>query len=253
MSLIRTTFAWRFVNQISETATPLEFLQFQESITTAAARQGLRYSVAQQMSEQKIRSLMVEAIGRSLQKRPTTLPSVASEVSIEGERWHVILNATSIPHFRVSVVQSEPRSGPGSDYRVNLIRHLAEQDKIDYCIVENDKFHGKTWSLYLHCKIRLLKRLRELFSKSPFRKVSVLPSLDIVFPQLAGSLPQKATLDDHPTEIRAFLDECDQVLTAQIGEREISQYLENCSISLACFLHAQHSFASKIRTLYQTK
>jgi hypothetical protein len=250
MSLIRTSFAWRFVTQISEIATPLEFLQFQEAITIAAARQGLRYSVAQRMSEQKIRGLMVEAIGRSLMRSPTTLPSVASEVSIEGERWHVILNATSIPHFRASVVQSEPRPGPESNYRVSLVRHLVEQDRIDYCIVENDRLHGKTWRLYLHCKIRLLKRLRELFSKSPFRKVSVLLPPDTVFPQLAASLPQKTTLKDDPTAVREFLDECDQILTTQIGERGLNQYLQSCSISLASFLHAQHSTASKIRALF---
>jgi len=65
MCLIRKTLAWLFVNQISETTTPLEFLQFQEAITKEADRQKLRYSVTEPMSEQKIRNLMVETIGRS--------------------------------------------------------------------------------------------------------------------------------------------------------------------------------------------
>ncbi len=250
MSLIRTPLAWRFVNQISETTTPAEFLQFQESITKEAGRQELRYSVIEQLSEQKIRHLMVEAIGRSLQRKAKTLPSVAGEVSIAGERWHIILDATSIPHFRASVVLSEPRAGAEPNYRVDLVRRLVERDETDYGVVENARLYGKTWRLYLHCKIRLLKPLRDLFSQSPFRTLSVLLPPDAVFPQLVSSLPQRTTLNDNPADIRMFLDKCDRVLTTQVGERELSQYLENCSIPLARFLRSQRSAACKMRELF---
>jgi hypothetical protein len=250
MSLIRKTLAWLFVNQISETTTPLEFLQFQEAITKEADRQKLRYSVTEPMSEQKIRNLVVETIGRSLQTNPKTLPSVASEISIEGEQWHVILTATSIPHFRASVVQSEPMPRSDSKCQVGLVRQLVEQDEIDYCILGDDRLYGKTWRLYLHCKIRLLKPLRELYSQAPFRMVPVLLPPDEVFPQLADGLPQKTILNDNPADVRTFLDECDRVLTAHFNEQELSAYLQKCSVSLPRFLRAQHSAASKVRALF---
>lgn len=250
MNLFRTLIGWKLLDGISEAETPAEFVRFYGAIKSAAVNEHFLYSATEQPVEHKIRVRMVEALGRSLQPNPATLPSITNEIRIQGERWHVILSATAIPYFSVAVVESGANAEQGNEYRAGLAKCLAERGDVGYCVIDGNRLHGKTWHLYLHCKIRILKTLRTFFSLRPFRMSPVLQPPDTVFRQLAASMPEKTTLVDDPAAVSAFLDKCDRVLVTHLGAKELNQYLVNCSISSSVFLRAQHSIRFKVGALF---
>jgi hypothetical protein len=250
MSLIRTTLCWRFLDEISEDETPAEVVRFYESIIREARQAHLRCSATEQRSESDIRKLMVEAIGRSLERDSPTLPSIANEILIQDERWHVILNATSIPHLRAAVVQSRPGSPNENEPRFHLAQQLMDRNLVGYYLTRGNRLCGKTWHIYLHCKIQTLDVLRKAYSMLPFRQKPMLRTPDAVFPELARKLPFKSTVADTPEGIRTFLDECDYAFVAEAGKEGLLSYLQDCSFSPATFLNAQRSIASRIRTFF---
>lgn len=230
---------------------PGEFLRFYEALREAANREHLQVYTTERRSESEIKSLMLEAMGRSLQRHPATLPSVATEISIQGELWHVILSATAIPHFRATIVRSGPdHPTEKNDLYSRLLRRLTEDGDVGYCRLGNGALYGETWQLYLHSKIRLIKRLQAAFSRSPFRQKSALTVPSVSFPQLGAKLPSLSTLPDTPAVIREFLDACDRTLLAEIGEQGLSCYLKETSLSPATFLNAQHSLVSRIKAVF---
>lgn len=250
MSLIRTTLCWRFLDEISENETPAEVVRFYESIVREAREARFNCSTTEQRSASDIRKLMVEAIGRSLQKNPPTLPSIASEILIQDQRWHVILNATAIPHLRTAVVQSRPGSPNGNESRFHLAQQLMDRGLAGYCRTKENRLYGKTWHLYLHCKIQSLEILRKAYSMLPFRQKPMLRPPDAVFPELGRKVPLKSTVADTPEGIRAFLDECDQTFAGEAGKEGLLSYLQDCSFSPATFLHSQRSIASRIKAFF---
>jgi len=59
-----------------------------------------------------------------------------------------------------------------------------------------------------------------------------------------------SSITDTPDGIRAFLDDCDRVLIAEVGEEGLFRYLQDCSISPAKFLNAQRSIFSRIKAMF---
>lgn len=249
MGLASNSVCWRFLSSVSEHETPKEFLSFYEVIKRTAIRKGLQpESDEGALAESKIQTQMVEAIGRSLQARPATLPAVGHTIRIQGEWWHVWLQTTQIPHLSAAVVERKQREF--THYRFNLVRELIEGGDVDYGKVEDKQLHGKTWSLYLHCKIHALKVLREAYSRLPFRKKPVLLVPNVLFSGLSQKLPLMSSITDTPDGIRAFLDQCDHVFVAEAGKEGLLRYLQDSSISPATFLNAQHSIASRIKAIF---
>jgi hypothetical protein len=170
MTLRRRTICWKFLDTVSEFESPSVFLGFYAAIESAADREQLSHSTPDApVSEDRVRQRLVEAIGRSLQRNRSTLPSIGNEITINGESWHVILNATAIPHLRVAVVERHSESEMEMAYRSRLVRNLVDRSEVNYGFVEDAHLHGETWSLYLFCKIRAVKKLHESFAREPFQ------------------------------------------------------------------------------------
>jgi hypothetical protein len=215
-------------------------LSFYKAIKDAAKAANQSCSLTdKQPDEDIVRTQMVEAIGRSLQPNPPTLPSVTYTITINGEAWHVILSATAIPHFRAAVVEWGPKSDQEIVGRFQLARSLFEGRVAGFAKVENNQLHGKTWELYLFCKIGLLNNLRGSLSREPFQRKTVLLAPDRVFSQLGASMPIVSTFQNSPEAIREFLDGCDHIMTERVEPAELVRYLQESPVSLKQFLHAQ--------------
>ena len=237
MGLVSRSVCWRLLGSVSEHESPNDFLAFYQAVKSAANRKGFNQKDDDSLTESQIQNQIVEAIGRSLQTRPTTLPAVGHTMTVEGECWHIVLHATEIPHLNAAVV--ERKAQELTQYRFSLVRELIERGNADYGKVEGQKLHGKTWELYLYCKARRLGPLQDALSRRPFRRTPVLRPPNQIFPQLSVSLPLISSVGTAATDIRKFLDECDQVLVDQVGEPGLAQYLGNTSISPKVFLAAQ--------------
>jgi hypothetical protein len=240
MSVRGTTVCWKLLDSISESNSPAEFLAFYEAIKDAARATNQSCSLTDKLPDEGlVRGQMVEAIGRSLQPNPPTLPSITYVITINGESWHVILSATAIPHLRAAVVEWEPKSESETASRFQITRWLLQNRIAGFGKIENDQFQGKTWEVYLFCKIGLLTDLRKSLNRDPFQRKAVLLAPDRVFSQLETSMPVVSTFQNNPEGIRKFLDECDNVLTKQIGQTELVHYLEGSPVSPKQFLRAQ--------------
>ena len=225
---------------ISESSSPSVFLECYGAIINAAnATNQFCSETVKTPEEDRIRLRLVEAIGQSLQPNPRTLPAVTHSLTINGENWHVSLSATAIPHLRASVVEWEPKSETEIAGRFEVVRWLLQNRPAGFGRIENNQLHGKTWELYLFSKIHLLKKLQKAFSRDPYQKKAVLLTPERMFPQLEGCMPAASTFENSPEAIRKFLDECDHVMTEQVGQTELIRYLEGSPISPKEFLHAQ--------------
>lgn len=240
MSVRGTTVCWKLLDSISESNSPAEFLTFYDAIKLAATTSNQSCSLNDKPPDEGlVRSQMVEAIGRSLQPNPPTLPSITYVITVNGECWHIILSATAIPHLRAAVVEWEPKTEPQIASRFQITRWLLQNHIAGFGKIENGQFQGKTWELYLFCKIGLLKDLRTLLNIDPFQRKAVLLAPDRVFPQLETDMPVVSTFQNDPEAIRKFLDECDSVVIKKIGETELVRYLEASPVSPRQFLRAQ--------------
>jgi len=242
MGLIAKGLCWKLLDSISESESPSAFIAFYEAIKKAAIRNDLDFSVDDPlMADSSIHKQMAEAIGRSLEPRPAILPSVGHTISIQGESWHVVLNATATPHLKAAVVERKPRTEEETAYRFRLVRDLVDHGEVDFGKIGDEQLHGKTWELYLFCKIRKLKVLRESFAKRPYRKQPILLAPNQTFLHLTATLPSISTIKDDAGGVRKFLDECDRVLVEQVGQEKLIRYLEGCGIPPKDFLWAQRT------------
>jgi hypothetical protein len=240
MSVRAKTVCWKLLDSISESNSPTEFLAFYDAIKNTARTAGQSCSLTDKPPEEsRVRSRMVETIGRSLQANSPTLPSITYVITINGESWHVTLSATAIPHLRADVLEWEPKSEAEIASRFQITRWLLQNRVAGFGKIENGQFQGQTWELYLFCKIGLLKDLRKLLNIDPFQRKAVLLAPDRVFPQLEAGIPIVSTLQNDPEDIRKFLDECDNVMTKQVGQTELARYLEGSPVSPKQFLRAQ--------------
>lgn len=238
MSLGSRSVCWKLLSSVSEHETPKEFHSFYEAIKGTAIRKGFQQEASEgSLAESELQNQMVEAIGRSLQARPATLPAVGQTIRIQGEWWHVWLHVTQIPHLSAAVVEHRPQQFP--QCRCQLVRELIKDQNADFGRLEDEQLQGKTWEMYLFCKIQKLALLRDAFSKRPFRSRPVLRPPNHVFPELNRALAPMSTIAGSPAEVRKFLDRCDGVLTEHVGRSGLAEYLRGSSISPKQFLEAQ--------------
>ena len=239
MGLRRTTIYWKPLTDVSESETPSALIVLSKALANAARSQNLHCAMpATWPPQDKTRDQIAEVIGRSLDRKPAILPSVGYEIEVNRETWHVILNATAIPYIRIAVLERQPTSGSQTAYRWHLVRTLLEQDERSYGLVGDDLLCGGTWELFLFCKTRAIRRLRDLFTKEPFQRRVVILAPDRVFPELHGSLPKTSKLKDNPKVVRIFLEEAGRILSDRIGVDALESYLEFCEVPAKDFLHA---------------
>jgi hypothetical protein len=240
MTLRSKTLCWKFLNPTCQDAIPVAFVAFYFAIKDAGSRNGFIVSADEQLiTEERIQAQMADIVRKSQLPRAAVLPGFGHTLNVQGESWQILLKATEIPHLRAAVVERKPTSHEEIQYRFRIVRELIERGDVDFGKTADQRFHGKTWELYIFLKTRKLKPLDDAFNRRPFLNGPVLLSPDQVFPQLRPALPAISTIDDEKSSVRKFLDQCDQALMGQVGEAGLVDYLRNTSISPKQFLRAQ--------------
>jgi len=239
MGLRRTTIYWKPLTDLSESDTPSALILLSKALANAARSQNLDCDTPERWApHDKIRNQIAEVIGRSLDRRPAILPTIGYEIQVNRETWQVILNATAIPYLRIAVVERQVKSRAETAYRWHLVGTLLQQEERSYGVVGDDLLCGGTWDLFLFCKMRALRRLRDLFTKEPFQRRAVILAPDRVFSELRGCLPKTSKLKDDPKAVRDFLGVGDRILSDRVGIDALARYLEACKVSPKEFLHA---------------
>lgn len=242
------TICWRFLTTINEADIPAEFMAFYTAIRDgAAATNQLCQMNGQPPEEDSVRNKMIEVMGRCLQKKSPILPSIGYALMINDETWQVLLRPSAIPHFEVVVIENEPKLESDIAGRFEIVRWLMEHRVAGFGRRNNNGLQGKTWELYLFCKIRLLKNLRKSFQRLPFQRRTVLVPPDRVFPELQADSLNTSTVGNRREDIERFLDDCDEVLLKKVGPTAISEYLRPSSITLKEFMRAQRPTLFGIR------
>jgi len=240
MGLVATELCWKFLDSVSESKSPSAFLGFYEAVRHAAIDDHLVCSNDNlSTSKSQLWEQIMIGIGKSLGRHPNIIPSVGHTISIQGETWQVFLDATAIPHLKAAVVENTSIKGVEAAHRFRIVLQLVKQGEIDFCKIEQNQLFGKTWELYLFCKIQKLRLLRKSFSMLAYRNQPVLLVPDRAFSDLTNALPNMTTLKQEEKNIRAFMDECDQIFMKHIGLDGLTGYLGQCGLSPKEFLRAQ--------------
>jgi len=212
MGLVATELCWKFLDSVSESKSPSAFLGFYEAVRHAAIDDHLVCSNDNlSTSKSQLWEQIMIGIGKSLGRHPNIIPSVGHTISIQVEAAH----------------------------RFRIVLQLVKQGEIDFCKIEQNQLFGKTWELYLFCKIQKLRLLRKSFSMLAYRNQPVLLVPDRAFSDLTNALPNMTTLKQEEKNIRAFMDECDQIFMKHIGLDGLTGYLGQCGLSPKEFLRAQ--------------
>jgi hypothetical protein len=143
-----------------------------------------------------------------------------------------------IPHVQASVIENRPNAEADVLYRFQLVRELVKKGAIDFGQIENNQRFGKTWDLFLFFKIRRLRQLQEAFKLLPFRNQTVCLPPDRIFPQLSGRLPALSFVVCDKRGIQEFLDKCNEVLSQELGQEGLVEYLKAVPVSPKKFLRA---------------
>jgi hypothetical protein len=251
MAVTGKSLFWKFLEASPEACAPAALMNLLNEIESFSAQQGFARGFEPRRdgwSEEAIRTRMAEAKSAYARKSMAfpILPSSDYQFQMEGDRWHLAILMTAIPHIRGGVIDKPGAGQAPPAYRSHLVRYLVDEGVVDLGVVEDNRLYGRTWDIYFYCKIQLMKGLTNRFEIKASDKGPLLVAPRIAFAQLEGQSSKYSTLRRTPAEVEKFLDERDQLLLDSIGRDALARYLGGADISLRDFLRAQKPSLFKI-------